>query len=108
MAKRIREALPLLPFFALVAIFLIVPTVTVIVSAFFVDGAFSLDREVRSGQQFEAPIALDAPADAGAWLLVLDVETPETPSLVAAGSPATVVRVTVTPAAPTDVGPPRD
>ena len=36
-----RESLPLLPFFALVAIFLIVPTVTVIVSAFFVDGVFS-------------------------------------------------------------------
>ena len=44
MLRRIREALPLLPFFALVTIFLIVPTVTVIVSAFFVDGAFSFDR----------------------------------------------------------------
>src|SRR3954447_26551687 len=44
MAKRIREALPLLPFFALVTIFLIVPTATVIVSAFFVDGVFSLAR----------------------------------------------------------------
>ncbi len=39
-----RDAVPLLPFFALVAIFLIVPTVTVIVSAFIDDGRFSLDR----------------------------------------------------------------
>ena len=44
MSRRIRESLPLLPFFALVTIFLIVPTATVIVSAFFVDGAFSLAR----------------------------------------------------------------
>ena len=43
-ARRIRESLPLLPFFALVTIFLIIPTVTVIFSAFFVDSVFSLDR----------------------------------------------------------------
>jgi len=43
-SRRIRESLPLLPFFALVTIFLIVPTATVIVSAFFVDGVFSLAR----------------------------------------------------------------
>ncbi|MEW2479655.1 ABC transporter permease subunit [Mycobacterium sp. NPDC049093] len=40
----IRDALPLLPFVAVVTIFLIVPTVTVIVMAFFADGSFSLDR----------------------------------------------------------------
>ncbi len=43
-AKRIREALPLLPFMAVVTIFLIIPTVTVIVSAFYADGQFSLER----------------------------------------------------------------
>jgi putative spermidine/putrescine transport system permease protein len=43
-AKQLKEALPLLPFLALVTIFLIIPTVTVIVSAVFVDGVFSLDR----------------------------------------------------------------
>jgi putative spermidine/putrescine transport system permease protein len=42
--RRIRDGLPLLPFFAIVAIFLIVPTVTVIVSAVVDDGRFSLDR----------------------------------------------------------------
>ena len=42
--RRLRDALPLLPFLALVTIFLIVPTVTVIVSAVYVDGVFSLDR----------------------------------------------------------------
>jgi putative spermidine/putrescine transport system permease protein len=42
--RRLREALPLLPFLALVVIFLIIPTVTVIVSAFFADGVFSLAR----------------------------------------------------------------
>jgi putative spermidine/putrescine transport system permease protein len=41
---RIREALPLLPFLAVVVIFLIVPTVTVIVNAFVGDGGFSLAR----------------------------------------------------------------
>jgi putative spermidine/putrescine transport system permease protein len=42
--KRIREGLPLLPFFGFVGVFLVVPTVTVIVSAFISDGAFTLDR----------------------------------------------------------------
>ena len=42
--RRLREGLPLLPFLAFVAVFLIVPTVTVIVSAFLVDGRFSLAR----------------------------------------------------------------
>jgi putative spermidine/putrescine transport system permease protein len=37
-------ALPLLPFFAVVAIFLIVPTITVVVSAVFDEGRFSLAR----------------------------------------------------------------
>lgn len=44
MLRRLRDALPLLPFLAVVVIFLIIPTVTVIVSAFFADGAFSLAR----------------------------------------------------------------
>lgn len=41
---RISDALPLLPFFAVVAVFLIVPTITVIVSAVIDDGQFSLAR----------------------------------------------------------------
>lgn len=44
LSRRIREALPLLPFLALITVFLIVPTVTVIVTAFFVDGTFTLTR----------------------------------------------------------------
>ncbi|MCT7661478.1 ABC transporter permease [Mycobacterium deserti] len=44
MRKRVSEALPLVPFLTVVVIFLVVPTVTVIVSALFVDGAFSLAR----------------------------------------------------------------
>ena len=43
-AIRLTDALPLLPFFALVTIFLIIPTVTVVVSAVYADGVFSLDR----------------------------------------------------------------
>jgi putative spermidine/putrescine transport system permease protein len=42
--RRLREALPLLPFGVFVTIFLIIPTVTVIVSAFYLDGVFSLQR----------------------------------------------------------------
>ncbi|MGV9800018.1 ABC transporter permease [Mycobacterium sp. NPDC003449] len=42
--RRIRDALPLLPFLAVVTVFLIVPTVTVVVMAFFADGSFSLQR----------------------------------------------------------------
>ncbi|ODQ86479.1 ABC transporter permease [Mycolicibacterium flavescens] len=38
------SALPLLPFLAVVVIFLVIPTVTVIVNAFVVDGVFSLTR----------------------------------------------------------------
>ena len=44
MLRRLRDGLPLLPFLAVVVTFLIIPTVTVIVSAFFGDGAFSLAR----------------------------------------------------------------
>ena len=43
--RRIREGLPLLPFFGFVGVFLVVPTVTVIVSAFVGDeGGFTLER----------------------------------------------------------------
>lgn len=38
------QFLPLLPFLAVVVTFLLIPTVTVIVNAFFVDGVFSLAR----------------------------------------------------------------
>ena len=44
LARRLRESLPLLPFFAVVAIFLIVPTLTVVVSALVQDGRFSAAR----------------------------------------------------------------
>ena len=44
MRQRLREALPLLPFLAFVGVFLIIPTVTVIVGAFVVDGRFSTSR----------------------------------------------------------------
>ncbi|WKG03403.1 ABC transporter permease subunit [Mycolicibacterium sp. HK-90] len=43
-SQRLRDALPLLPFLTVVTVFLIVPTATVIVMAFFADGSFSLDR----------------------------------------------------------------
>ena len=42
--RRLREAIPLLPFGVFVGVFLIIPTVTVIVSAFYLDGVFSLQR----------------------------------------------------------------
>ena len=44
MVRRLREGLPLLPFLAVVVIFLIIPTVTVIVSSVYTDGVFSFDR----------------------------------------------------------------
>ena len=40
-APRLREALPLVPFLALVGVFLVIPTVTVLVNAFVVDGSFA-------------------------------------------------------------------
>jgi putative spermidine/putrescine transport system permease protein len=42
--RKLREGLPLLPFLAVVVIFLIIPTVTVIVSSVYADGVFSLAR----------------------------------------------------------------
>lgn len=42
--NRLTEALPLLPFLAVVAVFLVIPTVTVIVNALVVDGALSFSR----------------------------------------------------------------
>lgn len=42
--RAFRDSLPLLPFLALVVVFLLIPTVTVIVGAFYADGRFSLDR----------------------------------------------------------------
>ena len=44
LGRRLRDGTPLLPFFAILTVFLIVPTVTVVVSAFIVDGGFSLGR----------------------------------------------------------------
>ncbi|ULN41773.1 ABC transporter permease subunit [Mycolicibacterium crocinum] len=44
MGRHVRDALPLVPFGAFITVFLIIPTVTVIVSAFFLDGVFSLQR----------------------------------------------------------------
>src|SRR5262245_55733243 len=41
---RLRDTLPLIPFLAVVAVFLVIPTVTVIVSAVYADGVFSLSR----------------------------------------------------------------
>ena len=42
--RALREALPLLPFGAVVVVFLIIPTVTVLIGAVYLDGVFSLDR----------------------------------------------------------------
>ncbi|MBU8807627.1 ABC transporter permease subunit [Mycolicibacterium goodii] len=44
LGRQVRDALPLLPFVAVVTVFLIVPTITVIVMAFFGDGSFSMER----------------------------------------------------------------
>jgi putative spermidine/putrescine transport system permease protein len=44
LTKGLRVGLPLLPFLLFVGVFLIVPTVTVIVNAFYLDGVFSFER----------------------------------------------------------------
>jgi putative spermidine/putrescine transport system permease protein len=44
MGRRLRDGLPLVPFLAFLGIFLVIPTVTVIVSAVYQDGVFSLQR----------------------------------------------------------------
>ncbi|CAA0126700.1 Sulfate transport system permease protein CysW [Mycolicibacterium vanbaalenii] len=43
-ARRTRELLPLLPFLTVVVIFLLIPTVTVVVGSVYADGVFSLQR----------------------------------------------------------------
>lgn len=87
----VRDALPLLPFVAVVTVFLIVPTVTVIVMAFFADGSFTLDRiaALFSGTALTAlgkSIALSAStaligAVLGAVLAWLIVSSPPTSML---------------------------
>lgn len=42
--RRLRDALPLLPFLALMFFFLVIPTVTVVVQSVYEGGTFSLDR----------------------------------------------------------------
>lgn len=91
LSRRIRDALPLLPFLIIVTIFLIVPTLTVIVMAFFADGAFSLDRiaALFSGTALSAlgkSVALSAStaligAALGAVLAWLIVSSPPTSML---------------------------
>ncbi|CAN5174299.1 ABC transporter permease subunit [soil metagenome] len=44
LTKGVREGLPLLPFLVFVGVFLIIPTVTVIVNAFYLDGVLSFER----------------------------------------------------------------
>ncbi len=53
--RYVRQTLPLLPFLAVVLVFLIIPTGTVIVNAFVVDGRFSLD--LVAALFTEAPLA---------------------------------------------------
>ncbi|GAS99812.1 binding-protein-dependent transport systems inner membrane component [Mycolicibacterium canariasense] len=53
--RRVREVLPLLPFLVVVTVFLIIPTVTVLVNAFVVDGCFSPER--LTALFSEAPLA---------------------------------------------------
>jgi putative spermidine/putrescine transport system permease protein len=53
--RYVRQALPLLPFLAVVLVFLIIPTGTVMVNAFVVDGHFSL--ELIAALFTEAPLA---------------------------------------------------
>lgn len=53
--RYVRQALPLLPFLAVVLVFLVIPTGTVIVNAFVVDGRFSLD--LVAALFTEAPLA---------------------------------------------------
>lgn len=43
-SRRVSEALPLLPFLALVFFFLIIPTLTVVLASIYQDGVLSLDR----------------------------------------------------------------
>jgi len=42
--RRVREGLPLVPFFALVFCFLVIPTITIVLSSMFEDGEFTLNR----------------------------------------------------------------
>jgi putative spermidine/putrescine transport system permease protein len=56
LVRRLRDGAPLLPFFAILTVFLLIPTVTVVVSAFFADGVFSLERI----QALFTPTALSA------------------------------------------------
>jgi putative spermidine/putrescine transport system permease protein len=44
LGRRLRDTVPLLPFFAILTVFLLIPTVTVVVNAFVGEGGFSLDR----------------------------------------------------------------
>jgi putative spermidine/putrescine transport system permease protein len=91
-SKRLTEALPLLPFLAVVTIFLLIPTVTVIVNAFrddTADGSFSLDRigalfsstalaALESSVMLSASTAIIG-AVLGAVLAWLIVSSPPTP-----------------------------
>ncbi len=47
--RQVRQSLPLAPFLALVGIFLLIPTVTVIVQSVYLDGQLSFDRIVALG-----------------------------------------------------------
>ena len=42
--RRVREGLPLLPFLGYLFIFLVIPTITVVIGSVYLDGVFSLDR----------------------------------------------------------------
>ncbi|UXA17945.1 ABC transporter permease subunit [Mycobacterium sp. SMC-4] len=44
LGRRVSDTLPLLPFLAIVTVFLLIPTVTVIVNAVYADGVFTLQR----------------------------------------------------------------
>ncbi len=47
--RQVRQSLPLAPFLALVGIFLLIPTVVVVVQSVYLDGEFSFDRIIALG-----------------------------------------------------------
>jgi putative spermidine/putrescine transport system permease protein len=95
LGRRVREGLPLLPFLAVIVIFLIIPTATVIVSSVYADGVFSLGRI----QALFTPTALTALSKSvllsGTTAILGAVLGAVLAWLIVSSSPASLIRRTV-------------
>ena len=93
--RQVRQSLPLTPFLALVGIFLLIPTVTVVVQSVYLDGVFSFDRIVALGDSTALRALWNSVVLSGVTAVVGSVLGALLAYLIVSSPPASLLRRTV-------------